>query len=286
MRWPRSPVRTSGSGSGRFLNHLLIRWESISSSWIEGNRTTPKRLAIAELLNEGSRVPLDVVGNVHATEEAIAGLADRHRRTSTADIIDLQHVIEPTLPRGLRDRQNWVGGPGWSPLRAEFVPPPESEVPRLVADLARFVSDTRGDALVRAAIAHAQFETIRPFIDGNGRTGRALIHTVLRRADAVRHTLIPISTVFARDTNPYIAGLTGYRADSPRLDDWVIGFAQACEQAAGNAVRPATGATALDEQLFDQLVAFRRERGLSPAQPRSDAVVLRVLAGLARANRP
>ncbi|MCT3006101.1 Fic family protein, partial [Propionibacterium freudenreichii] len=127
---------------GRYLNHLLIRSESISSSWIEGNRVTPKRLAIAELLHQGPRQALDVVANVRATESAIAELADHTRTIETSDIVDLQHVIEPRLERGVRQEQNWVGGPGWSPLRAAFVPPPETEVPRLVADLARFVTDT------------------------------------------------------------------------------------------------------------------------------------------------
>ena len=266
---------------GRYLNHLLIRSESISSSWIEGNRVTPKRLAIAELLHQGPRQALDVVANVRATEAAIAGLADRSRTITTDDIVDLQHVIEPRLERGLRQEQNWVGGAGWSPLRAAFVPPPETEVPRLVADLARFVTDTAGNAVVRAAIAHAQFETVHPFIDGNGRTGRALIHTVLRRADALRNALIPISTVFAGDTDAYIAGLTGYRADSPALDEWVIGFAQAAEKAAGNAVRLADDIAALDRDVYDRFVAYRRGRGMNPAVPRRDAVVLRILATLA-----
>ncbi len=266
---------------GRYLNHLLIRSESISSSWIEGNRVTPERLAIAELLHEGSRQALDVVANVRATEAAIAGLADRGRAITVGDIVDLQHVIEPRLQRGLREEQNWVGGPGWSPLRAAFVPPPEGEVPRLVADLARFATDTSGNPVVRAAIVHAQFETIHPFIDGNGRTGRALIHTVLRRADALRNTLIPISTVFAGDTDSYIAGLNGYRADPPKLDEWVIGFAQAAERASGNAVRLSEDIAALDVQVRKELVRFRRDRGLSPAIPRRDAVVLRILDTLA-----
>jgi Fic family protein len=266
---------------GRYLNHLLIRSESISSSWIEGNRVTPKRLAIAELLHEGPRQALDVVANVQATEAAIAGLADRDRAIRVEDIVDLQHVIEPRLQRGLRHEQNWVGGPGWSPLRAAFVPPPEEEVPRLVADLARFATNTSGNPVVRAAIVHAQFETIHPFIDGNGRTGRALIHTVLRRADALRNTLIPISTVFAGDTDSYIAGLTGYRADPPKLDEWVVGFARAAERAAGNAVRLSEDIAALDVQVREDLVRFRRDRGLSPAVPRRDAVVLRILDTLA-----
>lgn len=266
---------------GRYLNHLLIRSESISSSWIEGNRVTPKRLAIAELLHQGPRQALDVVANVRATESAIAELADHTRSIETSDIVDLQHVIESRLERGLRQEQNWVGGPGWSPLRAAFVPPPETEVPRLVADLARFVTDTAGNPVVRAAIAHAQFETIHPFIDGNGRTGRALIHTVLRRGDALRNALIPISTVFAGDTDAYIGGLTGYRADPPALDEWVLGFALAAEKAAGNAVRLAEDIAALDRDVSDRLVAFRRDRGLNPAVPRRDAVVLRILGTLA-----
>jgi Fic family protein len=266
---------------GSYLNHLLIRSESISSSWIEGNRVTPKRLAIAELLHHGSRQALDVIANVRATETAIAELAEQRHAITTDDIVDLQHVIEPRLERGLRQEQNWVGGPGWSPLRASFVPPPEGEVPRLVADLARFVTDTSGNPVVRAAIAHAQFETIHPFADGNGRTGRALIHSVLRRADALRNTLIPISTVFAGNTDAYIAGLTGYRADPPALDDWVIAFAEATERAAGNAVALSEDIAALDKELYEQFVSFRRERGTNPAVPRRDAVSLRILDTLA-----
>ena len=266
---------------GGYLNHLLIRSESISSSWIEGNSVTPKKLAIAELLQRGTRVAVEVVANVRATEEAIAGLADRDRRVTTGDIAALQHIIEPTLELGLRTEQNWVGGPGWSPLRADFVPPPQSEVARLVDDLARFVTATDGNPVVRAAIAHAQFETIHPFIDGNGRTGRALIHTVLRRADALRNTLIPISSVFAGDKDAYLDGLTAYREIPSRLDDWVIGFAHAAELAAANAVLLSEDIAALDQRVREDLIQHRRRQGISPASPRSDAVVLRILATLA-----
>ncbi len=265
---------------GRLLNHLLIRSESISSSWIEGNRVTPKQLAIAEALSFGSRVARDVVANVHATEAAIATLADPSRPITVRDVVDLQHTIEPRLEWGLRTEQNWVGGPGWSPLRAEFVPPPESEVQRLVEDFARFVTDTRGNPVVRAAIAHAQFETIHPFVDGNGRTGRAFIHTVLRRAGALRNILIPISTVFAGSPNDYIGGLTAYRADPPSLDDWVIGFSVAARRAAQNSVKLADAVELVDARLAERLEAFRRSVGRNPVAPRSDSVVKRVLEGL------
>jgi len=267
--------------AGRYLNHLLIRSESISSSWIEGNRVSPKKLAIAELLQHGSRAALDVVANVRATEDAIASLADHERPVATADIIDLQHVIEPRLERGLRREQNWVGGAGWSPLRADFVPPPESDVPRLVDDLAQFVTATDGNPVVRAAIAHAQFETIHPFVDGNGRTGRALIHTVLRRGDAVRNTLIPISTVFAGLTDEYIRGLTAFRAVPTRIDEWVIGFSRATEAAAQLALQFAEFVTEADGRCYDALLAYRRGQGKNPVAPRRDSLSLKILGTLA-----
>jgi len=263
---------------GGYLNHLLIRSESISSSWIEGNRVTPKRLAIAELLHEGNRVALDVIANVRATEDAIDELADRRHRISVEDIEHLQHVIEPRLVPGIRQEQNWVGGAGWSPLRADFVPPPETEVRRLLENLADYVSATDGDPVARAAIAHAQFETIHPFIDGNGRTGRALIHTVLKRSDALRNILVPISTVFAGDTNAYIAGLTAFRAGD--VDTWVQSFAAAAELAATNAVRLAEDLDALDLAERGKLIAHRASRGIRPAEPRRDAVALRILGDL------
>ncbi|MCI4659721.1 Fic family protein [Cryobacterium zhongshanensis] len=273
--------------SGGYLSHLLIRSESISSSWIEGNSISPKKLAIAELLDGrpggtgSTRVALDVVANVRATEAAIAALGDRNHQVTIRDIEALQHIIAPRLGLGVRTEQNWVGGPGWSPLRADFVPPPETEVQRLVTDLAGFITATDGNPVVRAAIAHAQFETIHPFVDGNGRTGRALIHTVLRRADALRNTLIPISTVFAGDKDAYLEGLTAFREIPSRLDDWVIGFAHAAELAAGNAVLLADDIAALDERVFDALIGYRRQHELSPVVPRSDAVVLKILKTLA-----
>lgn len=272
-------VRASGS---LYLNHLLIRSESISSSWIEGHRLSPKKLAIAEHLRHGDRVALDVIANVQATEKAIDELSDPSRPVTVADIEELQHSIEPRLEPGLRTEQNWVGGPGNSPLRAEFVPPPPTEVSRLIADLAEFISCTDGDPVVRAAIAHAQFETIHPFIDGNGRTGRALVHTVLRRSGALRSVLVPISTVFSADTKAYIGGLTSFRQDPPDLEGWVHSFAEAVERAASTAVRLGESIESLNRTIKTDLVEHRRTIGKSPAQPRSGAVILKILDRLAQ----
>lgn len=104
---------------GSYLNHLLIRSESISSSWIEGNRITPKKLAIAETLESGTRTALEVVATVHATEQAIDSLADRSRSITTQDIVDLQHTIEPRLrPVCVPNRTGWAdpGGAHCGPI--------------------------------------------------------------------------------------------------------------------------------------------------------------------------
>lgn len=277
----RLDERISSSDS-TYLNPLLIRSESISSSWIEGNRLSAKKLAIAERLKYGDRVALDVNANVRATENAIDEIADPFRPITVKDIEDLQHSIEPRLAFGLREAQNWVGGPGNSPLRAEFIPPPAAEVPRLIANLAAFITATEGNPVIRAAIAHAQFETIHPFVDGNGRTGRALVHTVLKRSDALRTVLVPISTVFASNTNAYIGGLTAYRKDPSDLDQWVISFAEAVEAAAASAVLLAEDIEALDQTVRTDLVEHRREIGKSPVQPRAGSVILKILESLAR----
>ncbi|SDC20899.1 hypothetical protein SAMN05216410_1390 [Sanguibacter gelidistatuariae] len=131
-----------------------------------------------------------------------------------------------------------------------------------------------------ADIEHLQHVIEPPLVAGL-RTRRALIHTALRRTDALRNTLIPISTVFAGDPMAYISGLSAFRADPPRLDDWIIAFAQAAELAAGNAVRLSDDLADLDRRVRVDLVVHRQARGASQAKLRSDAVVLRILDTLA-----
>ena len=87
----------------------------------------------------------------------------------------------PRLGGVIREEQNWIGGSSYNPCSATFVPPPAEHVQGLLEDLTVYINGDEHPALVQAAIAHAQFETIHPFADGNGRTGRALIHIILRR---------------------------------------------------------------------------------------------------------
>ena len=266
--------------TGALFNNLLIRSESISSSWIEGNRITAKKLAIAEALKSGSKVALDVLANVRATEKALNLMSNSSRAITIEDLLDLHHTVEPSLERGIRTVQNFVGGTGWSPLRADFVPPPETEVQRLLENLVSFLNATDGNPVIRAAIAHAQFETIHPFEDGNGRTGRALIHAVLKRSGILQKTLVPISTVFSAATNSYVQGLTAFRRDNAGVEEWVVAFCEATILAAESAVEFSEDLETLESKHKDKLLAHRLILGKSPVEPRKNALVLKLLADL------
>jgi len=125
----------------------------------------------------------------------------------------------------IRKTQNWIGGNDYNPCGADFVPPPPEEVKRLLGDLCRAINDDTLPPLAQAALVHAQFETIHPFDDGNGRTGRALIHLVLRRRGVAPQYLPPISVIFANAKKRYIDALDGFRGSD--VSEWLTYFASA-----------------------------------------------------------
>ena len=145
----------------------------------------------------------------------------------------------------LRETQNWIGGSDRNPCSAAFVPPPPEDVPSLLEDLCAFCNSDDLPPVAQAAIAHAQFETIHPFSDGNGRTGRVLIHVVLRRRGLATRVLLPVSLVLATWAKDYVQGLTATRyvgsADSRAalegLDRWVGLFSAACARAVDDTTR-------------------------------------------------
>jgi Fic family protein len=146
-------------------------------------------------------------------------------------------------PGKLRERQNWIGGSDYNPCSAAFVSPPPDLVPGLIDDLCAFCNDDSLPAVVQAGLAHAQFETIHPFADGNGRTGRGLIHLVLRRRGLAARVLPPISLILATWARDYVDGLTATRYQGPPtgdaaqagLNQWIGTFAGACTRAAEDA---------------------------------------------------
>lgn len=143
----------------------------------------------------------------------------------------------------VRTEQNWIGGSSYNPCSASFVPPPPELVPDLLDDLCRFCNSDDLPAVAQAALAHAQFETIHPFVDGNGRTGRLLIHLVLRRRGLAARAVPPVSLILATWSRDYVRGLIATRypgkptsADAHSgLNTWIALFATACRRAVGDA---------------------------------------------------
>lgn len=167
----------------------------------------------------------------------------------------------------VRTTQNWIGGNNYNPCGASFVGPPPKDVPRLLADLCMAITEDHVSPLVQAALIHAQFETIHPFLDGNGRTGRALIHVVLRRRGLAPAYVPPISVVLAANKSNYIAGLTRFRDDD--IDGWITDFASAAAQAARLA-RTYLGAV-------QDLQAHWRQQLRTTVDPRADSAAWRVI---------
>jgi len=244
------------------LARRLLRAESVASSRIEGLVLSQRRLARAEAEAPDARdeTARSILGNVTAMERAVA-LGAGAKPLRTADVLGLHRQLmlattTPEIAGRLRERQNWIGGNAFNPGRADFVPPSPERVKPLVADLVVFMNRTDLSPVVQAAIAHAQFETIHPFADGNGRVGRALVHVVLRRRGLAPRYVPPVSLVLAADARAYVGGLTAFRED--RAADWILLFAQAIERAAAKAGELAQRLAELQERWRERAGHPRR----------------------------
>lgn len=188
---------------------VLLRGESATSSQIENLTVSARKISLASIgAPIGGNAQL-VARNVSSMQAAIRLASD----LSPQAILDM-HL---ELTRGIQVdaghlRQEWVWVGGQSPVTATFVGPAWQDLPDLLEDLTAFLRRKDLDPTVQAAIAHAQFETIHPFTDGNGRTGRALISALLRSRGVTRDLIIPISSGLLHDIDRYISALESYRS--------------------------------------------------------------------------
>ena len=241
--------RARYSSSAENLSDALLRSESLSSSRIEGLEMNVRKLLELEALEElgvahrPHSPEAEVLGNINAMREAVS-LGARDGALRLDDICAMHAALlrdTRLADQGgvLRTTQNWIGGSWYTPLGARYVPPrPELVVP-LMEDLVEFINSARLPVVAVAALAHAQLETIHPFVDGNGRTGRALVHVVLRRGRLVERSVVPVSPVLLTLREQYYAGLESYRFDEGReprtlaeaASTWVEFFCFAVERA-------------------------------------------------------
>jgi Fic family protein len=258
------------------LARLLLRTESIASSKVEGMQLGVRELARAEVrMESGGRVgptAAEVVANIDAMELAVDEAA-AVERFGVDEILAIHRRLMEKAPNAgvagrIRTRQSWIGGNDHNPCGADFVPPPPEEVAPLLDDLCAAVNDETLPPLVQAALVHAQFQTIHPFEDGNGRTGRALIHVVLRRRGTAPAYVPPISVVLAASRERYVDGLVRFRDD--RVGEWIERFAAA----AASAAHLASGYLGAVRELTAQ---WRARLAASPAAPRADAAAWAVI---------
>lgn len=279
-------------GALEALARQLLRAEAVASSRIEGLVMSHRRVARAAFApDEADETARAVVGNVRAMEAAIA-LGAKARRLTVAEIRSVHQILfrgtryEATAGQ-VRSTQNWIGGDDDSPRKAEFIPPPEGLVGPLLEDLCRFIGRDDLPGVAQAAIAHAQFETIHPFPDGNGRVGRCLIHAILRRRGLAPTYVPPISLILATDQAAYVRGLTAYREyTSERIASWVGTFAQATRTAAREAAGFAEEIARVQERWRERVPVRRRGSAadriieLLPSQPVLDVRTAAVHAGV------
>jgi Fic family protein len=194
---------------------VLLRSESASSSMIENLTSGAKAIALAELGATGKRNATEMVGNVAAMNAALH-LADRLDQDAILAMHTALMAGHASAAAGhFRQEQVWVGGTTFGPHQAAFIPPHHERVPTLVADLVKFTHRQDMPLLPQIAVAHAQFETIHPFVDGNRRTGRALVHAMLRGHGLTRNVTVPVSAGLLTDTATYFEALTAYRDGDP-----------------------------------------------------------------------
>jgi len=194
---------------------LLLRSESAASSQIEQLTASAKAIALAELGDTSRRNAAVIVANTRAMQAAIE-LADRLDEQAILDMhTALLGESRPKWTGRWRNEQVWVGGGPYGPHGAAFVAPHHDRVPDAMRDLAAFMARNDLPPLVQASLAHAQFETIHPFPDGNGRTGRALVHGLLRNKGLTRTVTVPVSAGLLVDTGAYFGALGDYRDGDP-----------------------------------------------------------------------
>ncbi|MFW6869435.1 Fic family protein [Nocardioides sp. CPCC 206347] len=237
------------------LASVLLRTESASSSEIEGVTAGARALALAAVdAKSGPNAQL-VTANVTAMQRAVDLADDISSDSILAAHEALMTGHEYAAPGRFRTEQVWIGNRALSPHTASFVPPHHTRVVASMDDLIAFAQ--RGDlpVLAQVALAHAQFETIHPFNDGNGRVGRALVHALLRHSDVTRRMTVPVSAGLLTDTGAYFRALTAYRAGD--VGPIIRQFVNASFHAVGNGRQLVQDLDAIHQSWTERLSSRR-----------------------------
>jgi Fic family protein len=252
---------------GLFL-YAYVRKEAVLSSQIEGTQSSLSDLMLFEL-EQAPGVPIDDVVEVSNYVAAMEHGLDRLKGGFPVSARLIREIHSKLLARGrgsskdpgeFRRSQNWIGGS--RPGNAVFVPPPHGIVGDCISDLERFIHEDPGSlpVLIKAALAHVQFETIHPFLDGNGRVGRLLITFLLCHAGILREPLLYLSLYFKQNREEYYRLLDSVRKEGD-WEVWIRFFLEGVAQTADSAVATARQLASLFDEDRKKVLSGGRRAG-------------------------
>lgn len=231
---------------------MYVRKEALMSSQIEGTQATLEDVLDPMLEANTNRSVADVVNYIKATDYAVKRLetlplCNRLLRETHAVLMEGVRGQEK-YPGEFRRSQNWIGGQGSSLKTARYVPPAPEDMEQAMSDLEKYINIEDGqDELIRAALIHYQFETIHPFLDGNGRIGRLLITLYLMEKKVLSTPALYISYFLKRNRVEYYDRMTEVRRNGS-YEQWVRFFLQAVEECARDAIETIDRLTVLHEK--------------------------------------
>ena len=203
------------SQKGYSFPTVLLRSESAASSQIENLTSSIRNIALAELSAKSPNNAKLISKNVTAMRTALRTSESLTIPTILEIHKELMELSHSSNPGEFRDQAVWIGGSNYSPHGAIFVPPHQSHITHYMDDLIMYAERLDVNPIVKAAIMHAQFETIHPFIDGNGRTGRTLIHKSLKDDGVLQTVALPISAGLLSNLDSYMAALLSFQNGNP-----------------------------------------------------------------------
>jgi Fic family protein len=243
-----------------FFLLMFLRKEASSSSQIEGTRATMVDAIESEIIPKSAQPEdvEDIIRYIAALDYGMKRMGELP--ISIRFIKELHHQLmrdsrssQNPFPGEFRRTQNWIGGT--SPAYATFVPPPPHEVVTAMGDIEKFIHEKEGTypPLIKAALIHSQFETIHPFTDGNGRTGRLLVTMFLWKEKLLNLPLLYLSDFFKRHQEVYYSCLQSYHSDPSQVGRWIDFFLEGVISTASSSISIAKEITRLREQDISKI---------------------------------
>lgn len=226
-----------------FFLLMFVKKDATYSSQIEGTQATMRDAVVAPVSDDGFKLPPDVDDIIHYINAVNYGtkliknlpLSWRYMCEMHTRLMQGARATQHAYLGEFRKSQNWIGGK--SPMDATFVPPAPADMNQALSDLEKFIH-AKDDypSLIKAGLLHAQFETIHPFVDGNGRTGRMLITLFLHHAGLLELPVLYLSSYFKKHQKLYYQKLNAYHDEDSDVEGWLRFFLEGIIEMAGSSI--------------------------------------------------